>query len=161
MIKIKLILLLFILSKLSFSQIDNSNVPENIISVGFGLGPNHGLIGTKTVVGYKNSGLLIGLGTFNGVISYEIGAQLCPDWYYFNIGYGGFSVAYDGVVYEHYLMKGLILMGGGVINLGKRKLFYADLGIGYATGKAEMAYISVKKDVATINLGIGYRLIKR
>lgn len=59
------------------------------VNLGLGAGMNYGGVGVKTVLGARNSGLLIGVGSMgNGILGYEIGGQVAIKSFYFNLGYG-------------------------------------------------------------------------
>ncbi len=63
--------------------------PRSMINIGIGLGSNYGGIGCKTVIGYKDSGLLVGLGTVFGYgLGFEVAGQYSYKWWFINMGYG-------------------------------------------------------------------------
>src|SRR5688572_15992028 len=67
-----------------------TKLPDSFINVGIGIGGNYGLVGTKTVVGFKNSGLMVGLGrSHDGYLVYQIGGQISYKWAYATLSYGG------------------------------------------------------------------------
>ncbi len=114
--RILITLLLLGLFEFTFAQ---SDFPKSIINFGIGGGSNYGIFGTKTVIGYKNSGLFVGLGIFGGLFAYEIGAQISSGWLYANYGYGVYGIQYyEGTNYKE-LMEGGILTMGGMINLNR------------------------------------------
>jgi len=151
------IMALICITKLSFSQ---SELPNSIVSFGIGAGPNYGVFGTKTVIGYKNSGLLLGAGALAGLFAYEIGVQFSPTWFFLNLGYGVYGLSVNGNTGKQELIKGLIFIVGGMINLGKQKKIFIDLGIGYAGGGSIKTSFGQTLDVNGPSgiIGIGYRI---
>ena len=137
--------------------------PKSIISVGPGVGPNYGIFGVKTVTGYKNSGLLLSVGTLDGFTTFTVGGQVAVKWWYLSVGYGsyGLHIIGNGQNETRELMKGVIAMTGGMINLGKAKRFFIDTGVGFSTGYEVEGNIFIDDRVETafsIALGVGYRI---
>lgn len=147
--------LLILLCNKGFSQND---YPESYFNIGLGLGPNYGGIGTKSVIGYKNSGLLVGLGIFGENLGYEVGGQISYKWLFANLGYGVYGTAESLIDIK--LIKGGILMTGVMITIGKAKRFFIDLGIGYDWGGTYIGDLGEKKKFNTIDgeFGLGFRL---
>src|ERR1700712_3663995 len=80
----------------SFPANCQDRIPASIVNVGIGGGINYGIFGVKTVTGYKNSGLLLGLGYCpGGLLGYEIGGQISIKWFYINMGYGVFATVQE------------------------------------------------------------------
>ena len=86
------------------------------------------------MIGYKGSGLLLGVGTLSGDLGYEIGLQVSQKWWFLNLGYGVYGVATNMITEERQLLAGFIGLTGGKINLNKSKRIFLELGIGYAGG---------------------------
>jgi hypothetical protein len=135
------------------------------MNIGVGLGMNYGEIGLKSVIGAKNSGLLIGLGSNPDVgLGYEIGAQISADWFYANIGYGTFgsrTTTVNGVVIESVSLSAVNILIGGMINLGKAKRGFIDLGLGHTIGAPayhDFLGNDFDQNQFTFSLGFGYRL---
>lgn len=128
--KAKLSLILIIgFSTLIYCQND---YPNNIFTTGIGVGGNYGGVGTKTIIGHKNSGLLVGLGTAGTGLWYEIGGQISYKWMYLNVGYGVIGTSTNLLSNNpSELIKGKMATTGVMINLGESKKYFIDLGIGY------------------------------
>jgi hypothetical protein len=138
-----------------------TKLPDTFINVGLGIGANYGVMGTKTVIGFKNSGLMVGLGyrDFFGDPVYSIGAQISYKWAYTTLSYGGsFRQQSQG---EELIPNETNLMFGAMISLGKSKRSFIDLGIGQFlsayTKNGEWAQYGWS---ASLNaaVGFGYRL---
>lgn len=133
--------------------------PNNILNIGFGIGGNYGGIGTKTIIGHNNSGLLVGLGSAGGGLWYEIGGQISYKWIYMNLGYGIIGVSENVLTNDDTeLIKGKMFTIGAMINLGKSKKYFLDLGIGYDwDGKyTSNSYTNEKDKFTTIDGAIGF-----
>ena len=155
--RLKCILVIILLSLFATSYSQKS-IPTTIVSTSIGVGSNYGGIGSKTIIGYKNSGLLVGVGHYTIGIAYEIGIQYSYRWLYINAGYAPFGVAgkEDG---NHKNIYGKNITSGVMISLGKRKRTFIDLGYGYCwdgklTGNNGEEIIV---DGFMAVLGIGYR----
>lgn len=148
------ILLVSFVCLLSFFQLfGQSGRPASYVNMGVGAGLNYGGIGTKTVIGYRNSGLLIGLGTFPGAgTGYEVGAQLSEEFFFVNIGYGvvGFQQINNDPVQS---VKGGTVMVGGMIDLAVQRRLFLDLGVGHTFASKNPDF-----DGLTGVFGIGFRL---
>jgi sulfopyruvate decarboxylase TPP-binding subunit len=62
---------------LYFSHNSLTKLPDSFLNVGIGIGGNYKLAGTKTVVGLKNSGLMVGLGSGQSLFISQV-LLLCP-----------------------------------------------------------------------------------
>lgn len=144
---------LLFFSKTAFAQKDYSWLA---INSGIGIGPNYGMIGSKTVIGHKNIGLLIGLGLLGGQPTYEIGTELSAGMFYANIGYGVYSHR-DFTTYTDYA-TGLIMTFGFKRDLIKQQPFFVNFGLGFSFGDSYILE-GIKQDWTMINIaaGIGYR----
>ncbi len=144
------------LSAFGYGQKD---YPNTIFNIGFGLGGNYGGFGTKTIIGHKNSGLLLGLGTGGGGLWYEIGGQISYKWMYLNLGYGIIGTSDNPLTNDNTeLIKGKMALTGVMINLGKSKRYFLDLGIGYDWDGTYTAntYTNEKDKFHTIDAAIGF-----
>ena len=174
-------ILTILMISLVFIGYSQSDYPKTVFNLGVGLGPNYGGIGTKTIIGYKNSGLLIGAGryrghrtinsvsgkeTFEWITAYEIGGQISYKWWYANLGYG----VYD--FFQKYwsddvdkVMKGGIFITGVMVNIGKEKIYFIDAGLGLDWGATYRDYTfrgvyigeKIYNKVAGV-IGLGIRL---
>jgi hypothetical protein len=144
-----------------FGTLFSQKYAQTILNFGVGIGPNYGGVGTKTVLGYKNSGLLIGLGTFAfSGFAYEIGAQVSYRWMFANIGYGVYSKAENLLLDKYQMIKGGIFMTGAMINLGKPKKFFLEAGLGYDWGGTYESEGEIKSfNSIDAILGFGVRLM--
>lgn len=135
------------------------DLPDSKINFGLGLGMNYGGIGTKTVLGYRNSGLLVGLGFMgDGIVGYEIGGQLSIKSVYFNLGYGvssTYQINNDPVK----SVKSGNFMVGYMVDLGKDKASFIDLAIGHTIGAPTIQIGPFEEDQGgvTFAVGIGMR----
>ena len=152
-----LFLILILSTTVGFGQ---SKLPDSNINVGVGLGMNYGIFGIKTVFGYRNSGLLLGIGVVpGGIVGYEIGAQISKDWFFANIGYGvvgTYQINNDPI---QAINAGDILVGG-MIGLGKKKRTFIDLGVGHTFGAPTITDFLgnvIVQNTFNVILGVGYR----
>ncbi len=154
------IILLFIIT-ISYSQEFKTNPGRNsIIDIGIGAGPNYGIIGVKTVIGYKGSGLLIGTGMIQGMFAYEIGVQINPKWFFFNVGYGVYGILEQNYYHDDELLSGLIIEAGFKFNMNKSKKIFLEFGVGYTSGKdidIGYGYTMPSQGISGV-IGIGYRV---
>ncbi len=156
--------LLFSIITLSFFSIysqkkERPPFPNSIIDIGVGAGSNYGMLGAKTVLGYKGSGILIGTGIFSGQFAYQVGLQASYKWFFANFCYGTYSSVTDGKTGETELANGFIAMGGGKINLIRSKKLFLELGLGYGWGATyEFLGGSIPISNAVAVVGIGYRI---
>lgn len=158
------------LTTLNFSfsqQAEKPPYPKSFADIGIGLGPNYGIFGVKTVIGYKGSGLMVGLGKLEGFLAYEIGLQGSIKWWFVNVGYGVYGVAttefyyYYGQTEKTSLLKGIIINTGGKINLIRSKNLFLELGIGYGQGGyIEDDFIGYRENINAVNFvaGLNYRI---
>jgi hypothetical protein len=137
-----------------------TKLPDSFINVGMGIGGNYGLVGTKTVVGFKNSGLMVGVGlSRDGYPVYQIGGQISYKWAYTTLSYGG--LVHKRNQDDAPIASDANLMLGAMISLGKSKRAFIDLGIGqhlsaYTKNETWAAYgWAASLDAA---VGFGYRL---
>jgi len=136
-----------------------NDYPKSFINMGIGLGSNYGGFGIKTVTGYKNSGLLVALGSELGYgLGFEVGGQFSYKWWFMNIGYGVYGEAHN-LPGDYQLIKGGIVMTGGMINLGKPKRCFIDLAIGYCFGGTydDTFDDNIKYNVVDGSIGLGFR----
>jgi hypothetical protein len=161
--KVLMYTVLFLLCFGAFSSSAQNELPPSHINVGLGAGMNYGVFGVKTVIGYRNSGLLIGLGAVpGGLFGYEIGAQLGIESFYMNVGYGisGTYQVNDGPVQP---IKCMSFIVGGMINLDKKKNWFVDLGVGhtFASETVQIGPFEENHDMFTAVIGVGVRLAKK
>jgi len=140
-----------------------TKLPSSFINVGIGVGGNYGFVGTKTVVGFKNSGLMVGLGrSTEGYPVYQIGGQISYKWAYATLSYGGLVCRDDQD--DAPIVSDANLMFGAMISLGKSKRAFIDLGIGqYLSTYTENETTAGSSWVESLNaaVGFGYRLGKK
>jgi hypothetical protein len=135
------------------------------MNIGLGIGPNYGGVGVKSVIGYNNSGLLLGAGVqLEGLFGYEIGGQISYKWIFINLGYGLYAVSSTDWLLtnpgEPQPLKGGIAMVGAMINLGEKKKVFLDIGIGYDWGGTirTVGYPDEKRNFVDGLIGLGIRL---
>ena len=138
---------LFLVTSLTINGQSKNSIPNSIVDIGIGVGANYGLIGVKTLIGYKGSGLFIAAGTFGKLLTYDIGVQLSYQNFYANLNYGTYGVAsYSWKKSDRF--NSLMVLGGWKFGLGESKQFFVDAGIGYVVDQGGI----------TGNLGINYRI---
>lgn len=169
------------LISIEYSQ---NKYPNTILNLGIGIGPNYGQTGIKTIIGYKNSGLLIGVGgyrwhrtinsvsgkeIFDWITTYEIGGQISYKWWYANLGYGVYDFFQKNWSDEvDKVMKGGIFITEVMVSIGKEKRCFIDAGLGVDWGATYKDYTltGVYIGEKTYNklagvIGFGIRLCKR
>ncbi len=151
--------LIALLFTLSTTQAQDG-LPDSHVNLGVGAGMPYGALGTKVVVGYRNSGLMIGLGYMpGGLLGYEIGGQLAIKSFYFNLGYGlsGTYQVNNGPVEP---VKCGNFMLGYMVDLNKTKTVFIDLGVGHTIGAptVEIGPFEENQGGVTFALGVGMRL---
>jgi len=130
-----------------------------LINVSFGFGPNYGGIGLKTVIGYKNSGLLIGTGYNSVDFAYEIGGQFSLGPWYINAGYAPMGGGYDEITSKGRSIYGANITTGVNFAFGKERRLFSDLGVGYSWG-GTVPELYERLDGFNWVIGLGYRLIE-
>jgi hypothetical protein len=147
------VLLFLLIRNDLFSQ---SDYPKSYLNLGVGIGANYAEgIGVKSVIGYKNSGLLLGIGSMLGasVIGYEIGGQVSYKWWFLNLTYGA-----KGLINNENMDNGVTFMTGGMVNLEKSKRLFLEIGLGFTTkSRYKPSIINFEDEVPTFNLGLSYR----
>lgn len=159
--KTKIFLLFFLLY--SLGALCQDSLPKSYVNIGIGFGQSSGGLGIKTVIGYKNSGLLVGIGYLGHEITgYKIGGQISFKRFYVEVGYGV-------VAYTYHLNNGLITpfesfsaLLGGMISLGKEKRIFIDLGGGFSFRAPQITVVNPEKyeHFICFNIGVGYRISK-
>ena len=84
-------IILFVFFTFSINSITAQNdLPRSTFNIGAGVGQSYGIIGIKSVIGIKNSGLLLGIGTIPGtnLAGYAVGLQISEDWLFASLTYG-------------------------------------------------------------------------
>lgn len=141
------------------TKISKPDLPNSIINLGIGVGSHYGLIGLKTVFGYKNSGLILGVGRFEELITTQIGAQLSFKVIYIAYSYGAVGVA--ETKNDKKLIIGNTIIAGGMIDLTKNKRLFLDLGMGLTFGKSkvEVGYLILEYSTSlSLITGLSYRI---
>jgi hypothetical protein len=146
----------------SVSQAQNA-LPDSRVNLGVGGGMPYGGLGSKVVIGYRNSGLMIGLGYMpGGMLGYEIGGQVAIQSFYFNLGYGlsGTYKVNDEPVES---IKCGNFMVGYMVSLDKMKDVFLDIGIGHTVGAptVQIGPFQEQQGGVTLALGVGFRLAKK
>ncbi len=107
-----------------------NNVESSSINLGFGYGPSFGIIGTRTILGYNDSGFLLGLGyTPHGQFSKAIGFQITLNWFFFNIGVGTIAEVQSNSGKTE-VIDGLFYNIGARIDLSKTRRYNLEIGLG-------------------------------
>jgi len=128
-----------------------------LLNVSLGYGPNYGGVGIKTVIGYGNSGFLIGVGYTGIDLAYAIGGQYSIGPWYINGGYAPYGGGYDRVTSSARSLYGANLMSGVNLRFGKKRKLFVDLGIGYSWG-GTVTGLDFRPKAFMWGFGIGYRL---
>ena len=140
-----------------YSQSDNS---DPCVNISIGAGMNYGGIGTKTVIGSDNFGLLIGLGIFpGGLLGYEFGFQYKERLAFVNVGYGVSGIIQYGES-EIEKVHSIGVIAGGMFFLGKNKKTFLDIGIGHTFATEEhylYGYQTTQNGLIAV-LGIGRKI---
>lgn len=151
----------------SLQTIDNNEYPKSFADIGMGVGPNYGILGFRTVLGYKGNGLLLGVGTHDdGYTTLTIGVQFTYKFVFMSIGmgdYASYEVEVNGQTVDKGLLTGTIFMVGGRINLVKSKEVFLELGLGYAGGDSvsqPFGLPPIEEDGVTYCVGVNYRIGK-
>jgi hypothetical protein len=134
-----------------------------VVDLGLGFGSNYGIVGVKTVLGKKGTGLMIGVGTLNGFTSIAIGGQVTYNWWFATLSYGptgSYRLEFNNIV-EEGLTESFVFITGGRINLSSNKRLFLELGIGIAapdkiSGRALEPWEA--NGGFTANAGLGYRI---
>lgn len=130
------------------------------MNVGVGIGMPYGGIGTKTILGPRNSGLMIGLGIFpGGIVGYEVGAQLAIQSFYLNAGYGISSVYKVNDEPIETVTCGNFMLGY-MIKLNPKKTVFLDLSLGHTIGAptVDIGPFRENQGGVTFAFGVGWRL---
>ena len=130
---------------------------------------NYGVFGVKSVIGYKNSGLLLGLGAVpGGVLGYEIGAQYSYDWIFFNAGYGVSGIIEHEGEKPEAVNSASIIMGGmfSILKIRKGIKTYDDPGwydhpkgtVSYKVGEVEKKKFEPKNMIIQMDTSKGSQM---
>jgi hypothetical protein len=128
----------------------------SLINVSLGYGPNYGGVGVKTVIGYGNSGLLIGVGYTGIGLAYAIGGQYGIGPWYINGGYAPYGGGYDRITSNARSLYGANIMSGVNLRFGKSRKLFFDLGIGYSWG-GTIPELDFRPKTYMWGFGFGYR----
>lgn len=135
----------------------NKRLPASIFDLSFGYGMNYGIAGIKSLIGYKGSGVYLGIGSgFKGQDFglQQVGFQLSLGSFYINYGLGTYgSTNGDKEVVE--TLEGNLVMVGYQTSLNKKAKSFFDLGLGYGYGDN---YEGEQLNKIIINIGIGIRI---
>jgi len=157
--------LLFLISLNGFSQTSASSADkefQSFFDIGIGVGPNYGILGGKAVVGLNGTGLMIGIGSFDGMTTTSIGFQVTYESFFANLSvadYGSYEVSWPGF-YEKGLVRGTVFIVGGKIGIGKEKKLYVDIGVGAAGGgETPSPFGNIEESVQlSLSAGLNYRI---
>ena len=156
--------LLFSLSCISQADKNDIDTKNTFLDIGVGLGPNYGIVGIKTVIGKNGTGLMIGLGKFDGYTTFSISFQAKYKWWFANLGYGSFgSFEFSGLIQEKGLLNGFIMLTGAQISLIQNKKLFLELAAGYHGASDVVLPITgqlVDSGGPSLGIGLGYRIGK-
>jgi hypothetical protein len=118
-------------TSIKYSKAEPTNIIEHSsLNLGIGYGPSYGILGTRAILGYNDSGLILGLGyTPNGLFSKAIGFQITFKWFFFNMGVGTIAEVQNNTE-EMEIIEGLFYNFGARINLTKTKRYNLEIGLG-------------------------------
>ena len=143
---------------------DDHPWPRSFLSVGAGVGPNFGLIGAKSVIGPKGTGLLLGAGRLGGSTCYQAGVQVAIKAWFINLGYGTYEVGSYQIGFSparEYTLEGFTVSTGGMVNLTSNKRLFLEGSLGYLIDGARPIFLDDPVLLGfTFNFGVGYRLGK-
>ena len=136
-----------------YSQGFCQNTNEKLkASLSFGIGQMYGMIGVRSVIGFNNAGLTLGLGYWNKHVAFSAGGQVAVGKYFFNMAY---SQAYLSDKY----IGTANLIGGTRIDLKK---IFIEVGLGISFGKNYYDPPRVKcRYYPGIMIGVGLKQFKK
>ena len=140
---------------------DWDSYPDSFLDLGIGVGSNYGILGVKTVLGYKGSGLLIGIGSVEGQTTSSIGIQVAYKFFFVNIASStvGIYRSEVGNQIDEGLVKGTSFIFGGRVNLNNTKRLFLELGLGFSSGdETDKFGNKVEMNGPAFNFGFGYRI---
>lgn len=141
----------------------SGGIPSSFLDVSVGLGPNHGIIGVNGVFGSKGTGLLVGVGNFDGFSTYAVGFQLAIQKFFVSVAFGAYGTYQvetpTGTILDRGLLEGTIVQMGGRIGFGKKQRTFFIMSVGYAGGDSVDTAIGPEEEGGfTAGLGLGYRI---
>jgi hypothetical protein len=146
-------------TSIKYGEAEAANIIENSsLNIGIGFGPSYGILGTRAILGYNDSGLILGMGyTPNGLFSKAIGFQITVKWFFASLGTGTIGeVQYKSGEME--VIEGGFFNLGVRLNLDKSKHYCLELGLG---GVSELVVNETdgpeKISKYTGSLGVSYR----
>ena len=142
----------------------HGHTPNSYVDFGIGVGPNYGIVGGRAIIGWKGTGLLVGVGSFDGFLTNTIGFQFSYNAVFISVAsgaYGSYAVVAFGQR-DKGLLEGTICMTGARFNLTENKRTFLELGIGYAGGDSTPSPIgpAEKEEGIAFTLGLNVRLGK-
>lgn len=140
-----------------------SDKPDTYFDIGLGAGPNYGIFGVKTVTGFKGSGLILSIGSFDGYNTASFGFQLSLSWVYLSYvrgAYGSYFVEVNGSTYAEGLLEGNIITLGVNPSLTKNKRLFLDIGVGHAGGDSSPNPLGgeIEEGGVSLAFGLGYKI---
>ncbi|MCB2222035.1 MAG: hypothetical protein KQI35_16735 [Bacteroidetes bacterium] len=147
----------FVIVTLSCGQ---DEIPPSAINVGVGFGVPFGGLGAKTVLGPKNSGLLLGFGVLPGSNKpgFMLGVQLSRQVIFIDIGYGRIGTYQINDQKTKTVEAGIVLIGG-MIPIGSPKRLFMDLSMGASFGdRLHDGHFEFIRNTFQLALGLGYRI---
>lgn len=139
----------------------NPPYPESFLDLGVGIGSNYGVIGFKSVLGYKGNGLMIGVGSIEGNTASSIGIQLAYKHLFLNIASStlGYYRTERGLLVDEGLVKGTSVIFGGRVSFDRAKRIFIELGFGFSSGEETDRFgQKIEMRGPSFNLGFGYRI---
>ena len=136
-------------------------IHQSVVDFGIGSGPNYGgAIGVKAVIGNHGSGIMLGVGILGGFTGFAVGLQGSTNVLFFNVAYGSYGIHFDSNSGSE-LVKGLVGMLGGKINLFKNHMFI-DLAVGYGFGYNFTTFYGavIPVNLLQFQVGINFRIPK-
>lgn len=129
---------------------------SSIYNLSLGIGPNYGMIGSKSVIGKKHTGLMVGLGVVADKLAYQIGGQIGLGSFYINAGYGVYE--HSGFKDHNDVVEGYVFNAGVVKDLVEGEPFFINFGLGYSFGgRAFNGLQSIPINAFNVAAGIGFR----
>lgn len=135
-----------------------NELPNSKFNISLGYGATFSGIGTKVVIGGRNSGLMFSVGHPNGnPVIFNFGCQIAVKELFIDVCYGyvGTNVYEDGS--KDVFLGGSITMGG-MLNLNQNKRAFLEISVGSSFGvEKDWGYFTEKNNFLIINVGLGYR----
>jgi hypothetical protein len=162
---LKVLLVFILLGTTASAQTEEAKdkYPNSTVDLSLGIGTNYGILGAKSVIGYRGTGLMLGVGRIEGLTTTCIGFQVTYLSWFANVSYattGTYYINYFGRE-EEGLIKETAFLTGARISLNAPKTLFLEVGVGISLGGEVPQPIGPADEVGgniQFGLGIGYRI---